>query len=329
VSVDQPLVSVVLITYNHERYIAHAIESVLAQQTHFPYEILISEDCSTDSTRDVVRIYEQRYPQKIRLFFSQRNQCGNQVVSRALVEAKGKYVAYLDGDDYWTSTKKLQRQVDFLDRHPEHAICFHDVRTIYEPGTHEAQEAQDWPRPAAVTTLQELLREDNFKFYVCSLMLRNGLLKNYPDWFDSVYCTDLALTILHAEQGSVGYLDETMAVYRVHPNGAWSGLGAIERCQRNIELRQILKGYFGVRYSRLLRRTIAKHWYCLAVLQQASGHGVCARFSSEQGLAEWPFDIRLLLFRRSRWLWSLLKATRAKLPRVVAWRRIASAPRRS
>ena len=96
-----------LITYNHEQYIAHAIESVLAQQTDFPFEILISEDYSTDSTRDILSKYQQRFPEQIQLFLSNCNQSDNQVMTRALLGAKGQYIAILEGDDYWTSTNKL------------------------------------------------------------------------------------------------------------------------------------------------------------------------------------------------------------------------------
>jgi glycosyltransferase involved in cell wall biosynthesis len=313
---DQPVVSVVLITYNHERYIAQAIESVLAQQTDFPYEILISEDCSTDSTQDILSVYQQRYPERIRLFLSERNQCDNQVMTRALLAAKGRYVALLEGDDYWTNTNKLQRQVDFLDQNPGHAICFHDVRYIYEPGMRKEQEGL---RPAATTTLKDLLRESNQNFRTCAMMLRNGLLKKYPKWFDRVYLGDWALILLYAEQGSVGYIDEVMAAYRIHPKGAWSGLGAIERAQLVIELSESIKGHFGITHPRLMKRALARAWYWLAVVQHASGQGIRARNSAKRGLAEWPFYYRLLLIRYTPWLWSLLKSTRNKLRAIAAW----------
>jgi glycosyltransferase involved in cell wall biosynthesis len=310
---DQPVVSVVLITYNHEQYIVHAIESVLAQQTEFPCEILISEDCSTDSTRDILSKYQQRYPEQIQLLLSERNQFDNQVVTRALLAAKGQYVALLEGDDYWTNTNKLQRQVEFLNENQGHAICFHGVRYIYEPGMGKEQEHL---RPAATMTLRELLREGNLKFRTCSMVLRNGLLKKYPEWFNRVYCGDWALTLLYAEQGSVGYIDEVMAAYRIHPNGIWSRLGAIERAQRAIEFHETIKGHFSITYSRLMKRALAKAWYGLAAVQYDSGQGICARSSAERGLAEWPFYYRLLLIRYTPWLWSLLKSARDRVRAV-------------
>jgi hypothetical protein len=108
-----------------------------------------------------------------------------------------------------------------------------------------------------------------------------------------------------------------MAAYRIHPNGVWSRLGTIERAQRIIEFYESIKGHFGITYSRLMKRVSAKNWYVLAAEQHASGQGISARSSAERGLAEWPFHIRLLLFRYTPWLWSLLKTARAKL-RAIA-----------
>ena len=127
-------VSVVLLTYDHERYIAQAVDSVLAQETPFDVELLISEDCSTDRTREIVRDYAARHPDRIRLFLSERNINTNEVTLRALRAARGDLVAFLDGDDYWISPHKLARQVEFLDAHPECSMCFHGAIVRSEEG---------------------------------------------------------------------------------------------------------------------------------------------------------------------------------------------------
>ena len=95
-------------TYNHERFIAQALESVIAQRTDFDFEIIVSEDCSTDSTRQIILDWKARYPDRIRLILSDRNVHSNEVVARAFRAARGTYVALLDGDDFWTYSKKLQ-----------------------------------------------------------------------------------------------------------------------------------------------------------------------------------------------------------------------------
>src|SRR5438270_2038014 len=114
-----PKLTVLIITYNHAAFIKAAIDSVLMQDTSFDYEIIISEDCSTDGTRDILHHFAAAYPNRIRLLLSERNRNDNRVVRRGIEAARGMYIALLDGDDYWTCKHKLQRQVEFLDDHPE------------------------------------------------------------------------------------------------------------------------------------------------------------------------------------------------------------------
>lgn len=121
-----PLLSVVTITYNHAPYIAKCIEGVLMQQVNFPMEFIIAEDCSTDGTRAICEEYAQKYPDLIRLITSETNVGANPNELRAMKAAKGKYIAYCEGDDYWTDPLKLQKQVDFLESHPDYSVCFHN-----------------------------------------------------------------------------------------------------------------------------------------------------------------------------------------------------------
>src|SRR5688572_25005346 len=108
-----PVVSVIVITYRHEAFIEQAVQSVLSQKTDFSFEVLISEDLSPDATREIVEMLRSREPDRIRTFLSERNQNDNAVLARAWRAARGKYIAFLDGDDYWTDPNKLQKQVDF------------------------------------------------------------------------------------------------------------------------------------------------------------------------------------------------------------------------
>src|SRR5262245_63387032 len=129
------MVSVIVVTYNHERYIVQALDTVLSQEAPFEFEVLLSEDCSTDRTREIVLHYSRLYPDRIRLFLSERNLNTNKVTLRALRAARGTYVALLDGDDYWTSREKLARQVQFLHSHPEYALCFNNGIQFWENGS--------------------------------------------------------------------------------------------------------------------------------------------------------------------------------------------------
>ncbi|MEM6399437.1 MAG: glycosyltransferase family 2 protein, partial [Cyanobacteria bacterium P01_D01_bin.116] len=117
---NHPMVSVSLVTFNHEKFIAQAIESVLLQEVDFSYEIIIGEDFSSDKTREIVIEYQKQYPDIIRLILPEENlgYYGQKIFVQTLQACRGKYIALLDGDDYWTTPNKLQQQVDFLDNHP-------------------------------------------------------------------------------------------------------------------------------------------------------------------------------------------------------------------
>ena len=120
-----PLLSIVTITYNHEPFIAKTIEGVLMQQVKFPIELIIAEDCSTDGTRAICQQYAEQYPDLIRLITSESNVGAVANERRAILAARGKYIAFCEGDDYWTDPLKLQKQVDFLESHPDYSVTFH------------------------------------------------------------------------------------------------------------------------------------------------------------------------------------------------------------
>ena len=122
---QEPLLSIVTITYNHEPYIAKTIEGVLMQQVKFPIELIIAEDCSTDGTRSICQQYAEQYPDLIRLITSESNVGAIANERRAMLAARGKYIALCEGDDYWTDPLKLQKQVDFLEAHPDYSVTFH------------------------------------------------------------------------------------------------------------------------------------------------------------------------------------------------------------
>src|SRR6478752_3440632 len=119
---DTPKVSVCIPTYNHEAYIAQAVESVLEQRTNFGVEVLIGEDCSTDRTRQIICELAARHPDKIRLRLAEKNQGAGRNFADLFEHCRGEYVVILEGDDYWTSPNKLQIQVDTLDARPDWAM---------------------------------------------------------------------------------------------------------------------------------------------------------------------------------------------------------------
>jgi glycosyltransferase involved in cell wall biosynthesis len=254
-------VSVCIITYNHGKYIGQAVEGALMQKTEFDFEIIIGEDDSTDGTREIVTKYKEQYPDRIRLFLNDRKNVifingrptGRWNFMNNIRNARGDYIALLDGDDYWTDPYKLRKQAEFLDTHPDCAMCFHDVRIVYEDDRQPVRIAT--PRGGKkIYTLKDLLK-GNF-MHTCSVMFRKGLFPEFPDWFSRVAWADWPLHILNAEHGDIGYLPEAMGVYRVHGGGLHSSQRDIDQVRAMIGIYPYLNEHLGFRYNRLIKSRI-------------------------------------------------------------------------
>ena len=152
---QKPLVTVSCITYNHEKYIARALDSFLMQKTDFPFEIVIHDDASTDRTPEIIREYAEKYPEIIRPMYQKENQYSKGIsnISGAFnfPRAEGKYIAMCEGDDYWIDDSKLQRQADYMEAHPECTMCFHSAKTESEDKALRAKEVRPYKRSKLCT----------------------------------------------------------------------------------------------------------------------------------------------------------------------------------
>jgi glycosyltransferase involved in cell wall biosynthesis len=259
--------SVAMIAYNHERYVAQAIESVLAQKTDFEYEIVIGEDFSTDGTRAVIMDLRRRHPGKIAPILRDRNIGPMRNFVETIGACRGRYVAFLEGDDYWTSVDKLQRQVDFLESHPDRVLCCHRVEVLNEAGPAELGILP--ARPAGTYEIEDLLGE-NFVM-TGSAVLRRDSIGPFPDWLFAMKMGDWPLFAMAATRGRIELLDEVMAVYRIHPGGVWSSLPPIERLQEGERMLRALDEQLGFRYTAAIRRTIIRSYLVMASMARASG----------------------------------------------------------
>ena len=218
--VPNPKVSVLMITYNQEKYIAQAVQSALDQTTDFDYEIVIGEDCSTDRTREILQDFERQSPNVIRLLQHETNLGGTANFHATWANCRGEYVAILEGDDYWTDFSKLQLQADALDQHPDWSSCFHRARIVYESGNAPVLfPDDDYTRNCSFSDLLD----HNF-IATATVMFRQGLYDSFPDVFLQLPHQDWPLHLLNAEHGMIGYLDRTMAVFRKHTAGQWSAM---------------------------------------------------------------------------------------------------------
>jgi glycosyltransferase involved in cell wall biosynthesis len=212
--------SILMITYNHQNYIKQALDSILMQVTNFEYEIVVGEDCSTDNTRKILCEYQLKYPDKIRLLLPDQNLGMMKNFIQTYQACQGEYIAILEGDDYWTCSNKLQKQVDFLNNNPDFTICFHNANYLWEIDDHPPHGLLCKESQKEVSTLEDLLVE-NFIPTLTS-MFRNRQFGAFPDWFLRMKFGDWPLHILNAEHGKIGYLNESMASYRVHSCGVAS-----------------------------------------------------------------------------------------------------------
>lgn len=214
---DRPMVSVLVLTYNHERYISEALESILMQNVDFRYEILIGDDASTDNTVEILLRYKRKYPDIIKLFLNKINLGATHNAYNILKEARGYYLATCEGDDYWTDKKKLQIQVDFLEKNKNFIGCSHMFTVIDENGV-PYKKYINWIKKKENFTL------DDFKgIYLPgqpATFVRRNLV--YDNLIDLNYLLDThnmigdrTLMLLWLLHGNFGFIDRNMSCYRV------------------------------------------------------------------------------------------------------------------
>jgi glycosyltransferase involved in cell wall biosynthesis len=207
-----------MITYNHERFISQALNSALAQDTDFNYEIVVGEDGSDDSTLAIVESIRDRHADRIQLLDPPPHNLGMmRNFERTFRACRGKYIAILEGDDYWTDPGKLQKQVDALKSDPHAAICYHRMKVCYEDGSVSGATSNE--NEKSVSTIIDLAGK-NF-IHTASCVFVNNLQGKLPSWFLSLPVADYPLHLLNAQYGDIRFVDEIMGVYRIHDGGVW------------------------------------------------------------------------------------------------------------
>lgn len=219
------MLSVRLMTYNHEAFIREAMDGIMMQKTNFAFEVVVGDDFSKDKTLEIIRSYIGK-DERISVRILDRPVGGEYSVirkekgrlynfSNIVANCKGKYIAILDGDDYWTDELKLQRQVDFMEANPQCSICFHKANILYKGKTalHPVPESPD-----GFYAYDELYTKFNF-ITTAAVVFRNfGPL---PDWFHKLPYGDMGLYYMLARNGTIAGLPEVMSVYRLHEKGIW------------------------------------------------------------------------------------------------------------
>lgn len=239
----KPKISVLMITYNHARFIRQALDSVFAQKTDFPYEVVIGDDVSTDGTGVILAEYAKNFPDRIRLLRRTQNIGMNANFADTLAACRGEYVAVLEGDDFWTDDQKFSRQVGFLDGHPECVSCFHNVIVFSDDagvvveGYHAQPDGRQLmcaPDLSARLSQSDLIKRNYIP--TCSVMFRRSSVGQLPPWFTKLHLGDHPLHILCTEHGLAAYLPGVMGAYRLHSSSVWSGKSQLHRMSRALEM---------------------------------------------------------------------------------------------
>lgn len=254
-----PKVSVLMITYNHERFIGQAIESVLTQKTEFPIELVIGEDCSIDGTQRICETFATSHPQRVRLLPSTRNLGLLANYMRTWEACRGDFIATIDGDDFWLASDKLATQVKVLESNPRLSMCFHNARLADENGdlTSEVNEPASVPREMSFRDFVE----NGLFMPTASVMFRGGLFRQLPEWMQSLPFEDWPTHVLHATRGPIAFVPQSMSAYRIHSQGVWSGLDRLKQCRQSYEVRRAVCRHLqipGSRAQEALRGELAR-----------------------------------------------------------------------
>lgn len=217
---EKPFLSIVMLTYGHEKFIQQSIEGVFQQKTNFIVELIIANDNSPDETDDIVKSVISNAPSNIQINYKRHST--NLGMMRnfiwALKEAKGKYVAICEGDDYWIDSLKLQKQVDFLEANADFAVHCHNFKT-QNGSIVRAESHFDTLNPATEMTISDLSKNNIIP--TLTAVFRNQELL-FPDWTLQSPLGDIILFLQVVKNGKIKYLNEKMAVYRQNV-GVWSG----------------------------------------------------------------------------------------------------------
>lgn len=304
-----PMVSVAITAFNSEKWIARALDSVLAQQASFPIEIIVGDDCSPDGTAKVVHSYRQRYPDVVRLLDRPANIGIQRNYYETLQQCRGKYIAWLDADDYWTDPRKLEVQVGLLEADPSVSLCCHSVRWVTADGGVNRERFP--PMPAGRYGVEDILRTCFIQ--TASVVFRNGIQNKLPAWyFDLAPVADWPIWVLAALEGDILLLDAIMADYFLTPGSAYSSRGPMFAWKIEANFYEKVESILPARLRRMVRAEKGRRYEIIAYwTRKQQGDFIASRKAAVKAfLSPFPADN----------LRSKSKSLLAALVREAEWR---------
>lgn len=228
--IEKPVVSIICLTYNQERYIEDAIRGFLIQKTDFPFEVIINDDASTDSTAEKIKEYAKKYPGIIKPILQRENQyskspCG--LLYKVVQETKGSYIALCEGDDFWIAPDKLQCQVDAMRNNPDINICFHRYfQGNTDGGVERFFETKKskflYPNKQSILSTRIIILGDGDYMHTASIMMTKDSMENLPGWLSDCPFGDYFIQVLGSTDSGALYIPELMSFYRMNAVGSWS-----------------------------------------------------------------------------------------------------------
>lgn len=262
------LVSVCLITYNHAKFIGQAMESVLSQKLDFAWELIVADDCSTDGTTKILIDYQRKFPKYIRLILQKKNVGAAQNWLDLMNAARSKYIAYLDGDDFWTDPMKLKKQVRFLEKNPRYAGCYHNTLVVHED--------QSIPPHLFRRKMRRVISVENTfsktaPFHTSSFVFRRETL-SMPDWLRHVKSGDIAWFSIVASRGLLRRVGEVASVYRKHDGGITKTTSILRTYHEDrIALMEHLNEFHQRKYVTTISKVIKYHNMQIQELGETDG----------------------------------------------------------
>lgn len=261
----QPLVSVLMLAYRHESFIAAAIQSVMDQRANFPVELVIAEDCSPDGTLKVALEYQRRYPNLIRVLTDDRNVGMHANADRCITASRGNYIAMCEGDDYWCDPTKLARQMEIFRADPKCSLVYHAAAYI-DSATGEQTQTSRQSLFSRRLSVNEIILGDGGLIPTASIVMRREIAINRPSWCLQAPVGDYPLALRAALCGNVIYLDRVMSVYRTNVPYSWTQRYVPDISSRMQYARQIEAMFSGFstesghRFDRATREMISKYY---------------------------------------------------------------------
>lgn len=319
----KPLVSVICITYNHERYIRKCLDGFIMQKTSFPFEVIVHDDASTDKTACVIREYEEKYPEIIKPIYQTENQYSkgnNNITGLTVKYAKGKYIAMCEGDDFWNDPDKLEKQVSILRDNPTCKMCVHKVQIINEDGT---ATGLYYPQ---IDIKEAILSPEDFVSYVCdekyfqtSSYFFDGdcfrsFYNNLPEFRKIADVGDDPLKLFFADLGPVYYQTSVMSCYRQACLNAWSNNNwATEKhFKRMIKMMELFDDYSKARFHTSCLKRI--RYFEFLVAQKNNDYKTLLKKEYRESFKNFSFKAKVFTYLSAYCPW-ILKIRKGKSER--------------